>query len=98
MVLPPVPRVTLGGLVPGTPPALHFEMEELARAGALPQSTFLQRLRNRRTPGTTYCLPPALIRALHASYLHPDHPSTQRFNYRWRRVSAGIWLMSPKGG
>ena len=86
----------LGLAAPGVPSAVHARMEELAAAGAIPITTLKQRSRNKKTPGTTYGVPPWLSDAIRYNYVHPNlHPPR---GCVWRFSSGNTWTLCFKGG
>ena len=102
-IAPPAPqdflpgeRDRLGSAAPGVPESVHAEMEELAASGAVPITTQKQRSRNKKTPGTTYGVPPWLSDAVKYNYVHPNLPPPR--GCVWRFSSGNTWTLCFKGG
>lgn len=86
----------LGSAEPGVPESVHRHMEELASVGAIPVSTTKQRSRNKKTPHTTYGVPPWLSDAIRYHYIHPNLPAPK--GCVWRFSSGNSWILCVKGG
>ena len=92
----PGARDRLGSAAPGVPESVHAQMEELAASGAIPITTEKQRSRNKKTPGTTYGVPPWLSDAVKYNYVHPNLPPPR--GCVWRFSSGNTWTLCFKGG
>ena len=93
---PALPSQTLlGDACANTPAAVHTNMVEMAMAGQLPISTPEQRLRNRRTKGSCYGVPPGLSQALEHGYISPNMAPPPGLLWRHR---GGAWTLCPRGG
>ena len=70
-----VGKSTDSAAAPGTPDTVAERMEAMMAEGSLPRTTQAQRARNRRTKGTEYGVPPALIEALQWGFISPNLPA-----------------------
>ena len=85
----------LGDPLPGTPEAVHAEMEQLAAQGLVPITTPVQRARQNFTPGSEYGVPAFFAEARRWGYISPNLPPPRGLYWRCR---GSEWNLCIKGG
>ena len=88
------PQTSMGECGEDAPEALHTEMTRLASQGLIPFTSSQQRLRNRRTRGSTYGVPADLSDALRFGYISPNLPPPSGMQWRHR---SGAWVLEHRG-
>ena len=93
---PDDPKMVLGRKCPSVPDGVHERMCALAMDGAIPKTTLEQRQRSgKMVSGTEYGVPPYLSEALRRSYISPNLPPPEGWNWKCRALN---WFVAPKGG
>ena len=85
----------LGGRHMGVPAHIHAAALQLFQQGAIPQTTPDMRGRNKRVPGTRYCVQNNMRPSLEHGYIHPNIAPPRDFLWFFH---SGEWWLQRRGG
>ena len=88
-------RNILGNRSTDTPAEVHARMIEMASRGEIPITSLQQRVRNKRTSGSSYGVPEGLADAIRHGYISPNLAPPKGLVWRHR---GGSWVLAPRGG